>query len=47
MIRVEVALATLLLVPIWLTTGVVAWSTFIALGLRFELEEEAATVTQG
>lgn len=36
-------MATLLLVPIWLTLGLAAWTTFVVLGLRFEPEGEAAT----
>lgn len=35
-------MATLVLGPIWLSVGVVAWATFIVLGLRFEPEEEGA-----
>ena len=39
-------MVTLLLVPIWLTAGFAAWATFVVLGLRFEPEEEAATLTE-
>ncbi len=36
----------ILLVPVWLMTGLAAWTTFILLGLRFEPAAESSVLTE-